>query len=107
MEKKQLDVGMGLLYAGGLCLELLYMLTSPILSAEADLVSYMILQVYPSINPFSLTYPGLISSLILYAGIVVLNSKPSKPLMQIHLSAFDLCFSCILYETLLSALQIN
>lgn len=90
MEKKQLDVG--LLYAGGLCLEPLSMLTSPILSAEADLVSYMILQVYSSINPFSLTYPGLISSLILYAGIVFLNSKPSKPFMQIHLSAFAFVF---------------
>lgn len=74
MEKKQLDVG--LLYAGGLCLEPLS----------------MILQVYPSINPFSLTYPGLISSLILYAGIVFLNSKPSKPFMQIHLSAFAFVF---------------
>lgn len=90
MEKKQLDVG--LLYAGGLCLEPLSMLTSPILSAEADLVSYMILQVYPSINLFSLTYPGLISSLILYAGIVFLNSKPRKPFMQIHLSAFAFVF---------------
>lgn len=99
MEKKQLDVG--LLYAGGLCLEPLSMLTSPILSAEADLVSYMILQVYPSINPFSLTYPGLISSLILYAGIVFLNSKPSKHLCRSTYQLLHLCFSCILYETLL------
>lgn len=74
MEKKQLDVG--LLYAGGLCLEPLSMLTSPILSAEADLVSYMILQVYPSINPFSLTYPGLISR---YE--VLLSDKSSEMLL--------------------------
>lgn len=70
MEKKQLDVG--LLYAGGLCLEPLSMLTSPILSAEADLVSYMILQVYPSINQS-------------------IFSHLSRP----HLQSYSLCWHCV------------